>query len=65
LDGRKSDKKAKDFYDLAAEKFNDVNYVAVSEAIPDLHSDFKEEVVYPKRKGKVKSVCAKFVVLYN
>jgi hypothetical protein len=50
LDGRNSDQRPDDFYDLAVAKFNDTTWVPSSEVDGDLHEDFAEPVPYPKRQ---------------
>ena len=50
LDGRNSDALPPSFYALAAAKCNDEEWVAVSRAIPDLHSDFAVAKEWPKRE---------------
>jgi hypothetical protein len=50
LDGRKSDKRPVDFYDLAVAKFNDSTWVPCTAINEDLHEDFAESVEYPKRE---------------
>ncbi len=48
LDGRNSEKKEPDFYDLIVEMFNNQNLVMTTEALPDLHDDFAEAIAVPK-----------------
>ena len=53
LDGRNSDARAPDFYDLIVEKFNDTTWVPKSQIVAGLHPDFEEEHEWPKRSGKL------------
>jgi hypothetical protein len=61
LDGRKSDKRPPDFYDLIVERFNDEKWVPHTEAKPEMHEDYADIVDRPKGKyeltrDKVKEV---------
>jgi predicted nucleotidyltransferase len=51
LDGRNSDNRPADFYDLAVAKFNDSTWVPSAAVDAELHEDFAEPVEYPKREN--------------
>ena len=48
LDGRNSEQKETDFYDLIVEKFNNDEHLTRTEVLPNLHDDFAEEVLVSK-----------------
>ncbi len=48
LDGRNSEKKEADFYNLIGDKFNNNTLLMRTESLPDLHDNFAEVVVIPK-----------------
>lgn len=49
LDARNSEMAPPNFHDLAVAKFNDVDYVPVTRALPDLHPDLAIAKALPKR----------------